>query len=85
MIGDDYKPTTFLHFLWDKGRQDIIRTLFALILLIFVINQTPSIIENGSKLDFYLIIITNLVVLAATVGSLYLPYTIYKKLKNKDK
>lgn len=81
MLEEDYNPTTFLNFLWDKGRQDIIRTLFALGIQILVLSQTSNIIENGNKLDFYLIIFTNLISLAATIGSLYLPYTVYKNLK----
>jgi hypothetical protein len=81
MIGEDYKPKTFWEFLLKKGKWDIIRTLFALTITILAFTYTQDIFELGSEFEKYLLIATYMILLASTTLSIYLPYTIYKKIK----
>jgi hypothetical protein len=81
MIGEDYKPKTFCEFLLKKGKWDIIRTLFALTITILAFTYTQDIFELGSEFEKYLLIATYMILLASTTLSIYLPYTIYKKIK----
>jgi len=83
MISEDYKPTTFGRFLLDKGKWDILRTLFALSLTVLSIIYTQDIFTNGYKFEKYLLVAGYIVLTSSTILSLYLPYTIFKKLKKK--
>jgi uncharacterized membrane protein YobD (UPF0266 family) len=81
MIGEDYKPTTFWRFLLEKGKLDMGRTIFALILTILSIVYTQDVLDSGAKWEKYLLVSTYLILVASTLASIYLPYTIFKKLK----
>jgi ABC-type thiamin/hydroxymethylpyrimidine transport system permease subunit len=83
MISEDYKPTTFWKFLLDRAKIHLIRTLFGLIITILSIIYTQDVFTNGYKFEKYLLVGGYIVLISSTILSIFLPYTIFKKLKKK--
>jgi hypothetical protein len=82
MIGQDYKPEGFLKFVWEKAKDSIFFTTFTLILFIFALIMTPDMLGNNPT---WLVLSLDIILFASTVANVLHPYSIWRKLKNKNK